>query len=89
LLALRSYYTSVRPAEAGALLNINTATSAFLPVITVSRFVAAVGISEAERLLKGSIVRIAYRRKENEEKDMNCEEARRKVFQHFGLKADK
>jgi eukaryotic translation initiation factor 2C len=87
LMALRGYYTSIRPTKTGALLNVNTATSAFLPPVTVSRFVKAMGKTEAERLLKGSMVRIAYRRKANDEKDMNCEEARCKVFQHFGLLA--
>jgi hypothetical protein len=88
LRAVRGYYTAIRPTTAGPLLNVNTVTSAFLPAITVLRFVAAAGIPQAENVLRGAVVQIAYRRKANDEKDTNCEEAHQKFFQHVGLSAN-
>lgn len=48
LLAVRGYYTSVRPTQQGALLNINTATSAFFPTVTLDKFSAVKGREQAE-----------------------------------------
>lgn len=85
LLAVRGYYTSVRPTQGGPLLNINTATSAFLPAVTVDKFVAIKGRHEAEKLLRGAFVRVTYTRNNPDGKDLNIEAARRKTFQHFGF----
>ena len=48
-LALRGYYTSVRKTEVGPLLNLNTATSVLLPVVTADKFLGAKGLDVAEK----------------------------------------
>jgi hypothetical protein len=93
LRAVRGYFTSIRPSNAGILLNINTATSAFLPPILVSEFLGFGPMGNpdyAERILRGKLVRITYRRPEFEKSESkpNEEEARIKTFVQFGQLAN-
>lgn len=96
--AVRGYFTSIRPGTEETLLNINTATSAFLPCMLVSELVYKLAqvfrnnrqaVKYVEKLLKGAIVRITYRRQnwEGSNMDVNAEENRRKIFKHFGFEA--
>lgn len=87
----RGYFSSIRPSKLGPLLNVNTATAAFLPQKRVSEFalsLQAVGCTDwgyIEKLLHGCVVRIMYRRPCFEGgADMNTEANRRKPFQQFG-----
>jgi hypothetical protein len=90
LFAVRGYYTSIGPASGGALLNINTATSTFLPPVAVSAFLRMHRMAYAEKMLQGATVRLAYNRvKRPNGVDPNTEEARRKTFRQFGLVATK
>ncbi|KAI4650583.1 hypothetical protein J4E93_002940 [Alternaria ventricosa] len=95
LRAVRGYYMSIRPGALGPLLNINAATTAFLPPILVSDLLATSLTQNAiEKMLRGKRVRLIYQRQEFQEtKDagfsMNDELPRTKVFQQFGLPASK
>ncbi|KAH5324478.1 hypothetical protein HBI12_092410 [Parastagonospora nodorum] len=91
---MRGYSTSVRPAEIGTLLNINTATGAFIPPMLVSELLDLVGDQAyVEKILKGATVKIAYHRKNFVETqadgiDFNGDLERTKVFVQFGAPAD-
>lgn len=92
LLLKRGYFSSIRPSKLGPLLNINTATSAFLPSLTVRDLVQKVqcggGADYAAKLLRGSYLRIAYNRPEFEGGvKLNEEEHRVKEFVQFGRSA--
>jgi eukaryotic translation initiation factor 2C len=95
LVAVRGYYTSIRPTTSGFLLNVNTATSAFLEPIRVSTLLSYFGndTKYVEKMLKGKTVRIIYERENYDEDkskvDPNGDLARTKVFQNFGLSATK
>lgn len=96
LLVRRGYFTSVRPGAKGPVVNVNTATSAFLPHMNVEAFFRTLdGYSDTvnqnyiERLLRGCTVRIRYTRQGYEGLDMNSEENRLKTFQQFGFAANK
>jgi eukaryotic translation initiation factor 2C len=91
LRAGRGYYTSIRPGTDGPLLNINPATSAFLPPIKVSDFIKGMGAVKDKRryvsqLLQGATLKILYIRAnyEGSEIDYNSEAARLKIFTQFG-----
>lgn len=91
LRAGRGYYTSIRPGTDGPLLNINPATSAFLPPIKVSDFIKTMGAMKDNRryvsqLLQGATLKILYIRAnyEGSEINYNSEAARLKVFAQFG-----
>jgi hypothetical protein len=100
LRAARGYYTSIRPGKADTLLNINAATSAFLPPVLVSEFIRNVrrrpargSLRYIEKLLKGATVKIQYIRQNFQEDldagiDANTDENRLKIFKQFGLRAD-
>jgi eukaryotic translation initiation factor 2C len=68
LRAARGYFTSIRPGTEGTLLNINAATSAFLPPVTVADFARGVSnkniknLDYVSQLLHGATVKILYRR---------------------------
>ncbi|KAF2005628.1 Piwi-domain-containing protein [Amniculicola lignicola CBS 123094] len=92
LRAQRGYVTSIRPSAIGPLLNINTATAAFLPEMLVSDFVARMGPGDLhyiESLLRKCTVRITYDRKNinGNARDLNAEGSRLKTFQCFGISA--
>lgn len=89
LRAGRGHFTSTRPGTDGTLLNINPASSAILPPITVAEFVRSVsdgdlshsGLRYASQLLRGVFVRILYRRQCYEGGvDYNTPQAQRKIF---------
>jgi len=86
----RGYFTSIRPGMNNTLLNINTATSAFLPPLSVSEFVRIVqkndGLDYAAQLLQGMTVRILYKRQLYKGGvNYNSDQARLKVFAQFGV----
>ena len=91
---MRGYSTSVRPAEIGTLLNVNTATGAFIPPVLVSELLNLVGDQAyVERILRGATVKIAYHRKNFVETkadgiDFNGDLERTKVFVQFGAAAN-
>lgn len=92
LRAQRGYFTSIRPSVSGPLLNVNTATSAFLSPMLVSEFLkwypTQRDLDYAEKLLAGRTVYITYRRQNYEGgPDMNLEQNRKKVFQQLGKRA--
>ncbi|ORX99403.1 Piwi domain-domain-containing protein [Clohesyomyces aquaticus] len=99
LWAVRGYFSSIRPGKEGVLLNVNTATSAFLPPILVSEILSIFRTGPVyesqefvEKTLQNQMVRIIYKRfnsKKNKEKgiDINDEPHRLKQFQSFGLTA--
>jgi eukaryotic translation initiation factor 2C len=96
LRAARGYLTSIRPGTEGTLLNINAATSAFLPPVTVADFARDVTdnnmkrLPYASQLLHGATVRILYRRQCYENGvDYNSNQAQLKLFTHFGDGAKK
>ncbi|KAF2867795.1 Piwi domain-containing protein [Massariosphaeria phaeospora] len=91
--AVRGYYSSVRPGKDGTLLNINTATGVFFPPCGVSDFLyglktlaSEISISDVERWLKGVSLRVSYVRPQlkGREGDINSEGSRRKTFKNFG-----
>jgi hypothetical protein len=91
LRAGRGYYTSIRPGSEGTPLNVNPATSAFLPPTTVSDFIRKLGtnkqaLSYIGQLMQGATLKILYRRSnyENSDIDYNSEAARLKIFTQFG-----
>jgi hypothetical protein len=97
LRAGRGYFTSIRPGSDGTLLNINPATSAFLPPVTVARFMGQIGNQRwksqekyISQLLHGATVRILYQRDsfDNSDIDYNSEAAQLKIFTQFGLPAN-
>jgi hypothetical protein len=89
----RGYFTSIRPSKSGPLLNVNIANTAFLPPILVSDLLGRFSANETdyvEKLLKGCMVRIVYRRQKYVNgADLNIEQNRVKEFQQFGLTAEK
>ncbi|KAG9194008.1 hypothetical protein G6011_04043 [Alternaria panax] len=98
LRALRGYFTSIRPGRGSTLLNVNTATSAFLPPGKVSdllqesssKSIASFGGKDyIEKMLSGSLVRILYRRQNymNSDVDYLSIESRTKTFIQFGKAA--
>lgn len=99
LRAVRGYFTSIRPGRTSTLLNVNTATSAFLPPGKVSSLLqqsnlppikGAGGKSYIEKLLSGSLVRVLYHRQNytNSNVDYNSHESRTKTFIQFGDSVD-
>jgi hypothetical protein len=89
LRAGRGYFTSIRPGTESTLLNVNPATSAFLPPITVSNFIKSIGKDKlvyVSQLLRGATLRIRYTRANYEESDIdyNSEAARLKIFTQIG-----
>jgi hypothetical protein len=98
LRAGRGYFTSIRPGTESTLLNINPATSAFLPPVEISSFIRLVvrgrfaraasqeDLGYISQLLQGASVRIMYTRSnyEGSEIDYNSEAAQLKVFTQFG-----
>lgn len=92
----RGYFTSIRPGKDSTLLNINTATSAFLPPEPVSQLLwdvdprgttaLASRATTVEKLLKGAMLRISYSRAnyEGSDVDYNSEEKRTVMFTQFG-----
>ena len=95
LRAVRGYYMSVRPGSAGPLLNVNVAITAFLPPILVSEFLSMLPKSKkyVETILRGTRVRLAYRRQEFKEImegiPVSDDLQRTNVFQQFGTQAGK
>ncbi|KAF2502247.1 Piwi-domain-containing protein [Lophium mytilinum] len=93
LVAVRGYFFSVRPGEKNTLLNINTATSAFLSPILVSHFLQLTGNNKAaaEKLLKGAKLRVTYNRMDKADDSIkgsrNDEVNRGKIFRQFGKAA--
>ncbi|KAI4669037.1 uncharacterized protein J4E79_001080 [Alternaria viburni] len=99
LRAVRGYFTSIRPGRTSTLLNVNTATSAFLPPGNVSNLLrqsnvlpikTAGGKNYIEKLLSGSLVRVLYHRQNytNSNVDYNSHESRTKTFIQFGDSVD-
>ena len=63
VIALRGFYTSVRPTNSGALLNVHTRVSTFYEPVTVSNFMVKHGVEDSARLraiLNGVRVRTRY-----------------------------
>jgi hypothetical protein len=90
LRAGRGYFTSIRPGTESTLLNVNPATSAFLPPITVSDLIKSIGkhdLAYVSRLLRGATLRIRYTRAnyyQESDIDYNSEAARLKIFTQIG-----
>ncbi|KAL1798145.1 hypothetical protein ACET3X_002182 [Alternaria dauci] len=92
LRAVRGYYMSIRPGALGSLLNVNVATTAFLPPVRVSDLLKLLSRRSVEKMLRGKRVKLTYRRQDfQENKDagfsINDELPRTKVFQQFGINA--
>ncbi|CAN9187777.1 unnamed protein product [Alternaria alternata] len=92
LRTVRGYYMSIRPGASGLLLNVNVATTAFLPPVRVSELLDLLSQGTVEKMLRGKRVRLAYRRQDFEDNknagfSINDELPRTKVFQQFGLAA--
>jgi hypothetical protein len=98
LRSVRGYFTSIRPGQNNKFfLNVNTATSTFLPVCRVSDLLHYIGIQNAEvqrevdlgdigEWVYGVQLRLVYKRPNvaNREVDINDEKSRLKTFQGFG-----
>lgn len=85
LLARRGYSYSVRPTKEGPLLNVNTATTAFLPAMDVSQLLTKFDQREVEKMLSDAAVRVKYTRKIHDDSfDPNTNVARCKQFKQFG-----
>ncbi|KAF7573426.1 eukaryotic translation initiation factor 2C 2 [Pyrenophora tritici-repentis] len=96
LRAVRGYYMSIRSGSKSPLLNVNVATTAFLPPILVSEFLRMFLNKRryVETMLRGASVRLAYQRQEFKETieegiSMNGDLQCTKFFQQFGLEAGK
>lgn len=95
LRAGRGYFTSIRPGTVDTLLNINPATAAFLPPITVSDFIRSqktgksANLSYVAQLLQVASLQILYIRGtyEDSEIDYNSEAAPLKVFTQLRMPA--
>ena len=94
LRTVRGYFTSIRPAETGTLLNINTATGAFISPMLVSELLAVIDDQDyVEKILRGATVRITYHRinfvqTQDQDIDYNGELERSKIFTQFGAPAN-
>ncbi|KAF2141278.1 uncharacterized protein K452DRAFT_309060 [Aplosporella prunicola CBS 121167] len=95
LLAVRGYFSSLRPGMSKMLININTSTSVFFKPILVSEFLERakrdcnLTRDVAKRILKGVTVRITYNRPwtgdgDDPGDDPNAEVNRRRVIAGFG-----
>jgi hypothetical protein len=67
LFVKRGYFSSVRPSKNGPLLNVNIATSAFLPAMPVSEFIQQVGKDYAENFLEGACCGLPTRERNTKE----------------------
>ena len=86
------YFTSIRPGQSSVLLNINVATSAFYNSIRLARVferyqqsLDEIDLKEAQAMLKGLTVWIAYERVPHDQNyDLNHPDHRHRIVAGFG-----
>ena len=88
LVAYRGFFTSLRLAQRGLLLNVNICTSTFYPPIMLHTFIdrlwdSNVGLDKIYKLLTNVQVRLIYDRPERDGKTPNAENHRLKFITKF------